>query len=288
MPVLGRRPTLIGGMCFYILLSLIIVLIVFASSNGTNSEDVEGGMTVATVCSIQAGTVAGPDTNQAGNCRYRVPVTYPPNIKSLAWSGILENVWGDCSAAQTFFVRFQSPVFQEVPCWIHPNNVMRVRLWGAEDAQAAAPPGSSNNSATSATTVIVVFIAIVVVLGLVYMAFKCGLFGDFAANHRFKPLPKEPVSGRSPGRALDAPLLQVPQAPTYSQVGSAPIPQFNDPYQSPPPDDTMVKIGLAVVPSYIVNHSVAPTAYGGQSPYLNPPPTYQPTYQNHNYQLPDV
>eukprot|EP01060_Flectonema_neradi_P036813 TRINITY_DN71_c0_g1_i2.p2 TRINITY_DN71_c0_g1~~TRINITY_DN71_c0_g1_i2.p2 ORF type:complete len:293 (+),score=26.40 TRINITY_DN71_c0_g1_i2:64-942(+) len=292
MPVFGRKPTLIGGMCFYILLSLIIVLIVFAGSNGNDSEDIEGGMTVATVCSIQPGTVTGPDNNDIGQCRYRVPVTYPPNIKSLAWSGILENVWGDCSAAATFLTRFQSPVFQEVECWISPTDSTRVRLWSAEDAQAAAPSASSEGYATSAITVIVVFIVVVVVLGLVYVAFKCGLFGDFTAHHRFKPLPREPVTTQSPGR-LEAPLIQIPQAPSYSPHGGHSPARFNDPYHpsspsqaSPPPDDTMVKVGLAVVPSYVLNHTVARPPTVSQSPYLNPPPTYQPTYQP--WQLPDV
>ena len=268
MAILPRRPTLIGILCIYVLISLIVVLIVFTGSDGNSGPgNAEGDMDVATTCTVIPGTME--QQVKDGQCLYHVDVSFQPAglVKyALAYSGIKPNVFGDCLAAAVFRDTFSASEATEQPCWYDPVNTDNVRLWSAAAADGAVPP--ADDDSTAAITVVIVLLAIVLVVVLLYAALKCGVFGDRFAFRQagFRPLPTEPSAAQSPP-ALETPMLGVGQGGAY-----------NNPYQStpmshvqPPAAEPMVMVGCAQVPASLMQG----TSMSPLNPHPHPPPPHQ-------------
>eukprot|EP00659_Diplonema_papillatum_P020360 gene20360-31321_t len=272
-------------MCVYIVLSLVVVLAVFAGSDGkSDNSDVEGDMQTQTTCTVVRNTMNG-DVNEEGKCRYHVDVYIPSSARrgAVAWSGIVENVWGDCDAAKVFSDRFTFSTFTDVDCWFDPDAPARVRLWSAREAGAAIP--SEGDQDTAALVVVIVLLSVVIVLGTIYTSLRCGIFGDAINIYRsdkMRKLPNEPLASQSP--RLQDQGLPFP-------VHSAPDPNLM--LQAQTPNAPMVKVGLAQVPAYLAPelHGYSPSFSGdarqgyssGAAPYSSPQVNYSnshhPSYQ---------
>ena len=301
MAILPRRPTLVAIFCFYIILSLLIVLIVFASSNGKSEvQKVEDGMSVPTTCGVIPLTM-NSDKNTAGKCRASVGVQYTPigvsvRKTAVAYSGIKASVYGDCTGADVFIGRFTFPTLQEQQCWYDDVNTDNVRLWSSTDARGAVP--ASSDDTTAAITVVLVMLVVSFVFIMLYVAFKCGIFGDrFYGRKGFHPLPNEPSSAHSP-RALEAPLMGA--SSPYAQhapgglggPGAVPAPAagaaaYNySPVMHAANPEPMVKVpgGQAQLPASLASAMAQPSPARGYAGY-EPPPSLPPPHM-HSYSHP--
>eukprot|EP01059_Diplonema_ambulator_P006085 TRINITY_DN15862_c1_g1_i2.p1 TRINITY_DN15862_c1_g1~~TRINITY_DN15862_c1_g1_i2.p1 ORF type:complete len:262 (+),score=34.17 TRINITY_DN15862_c1_g1_i2:52-837(+) len=257
MPVISRRPAIAAVGCLYLLVSLVIILLVFVGSNGTQTNgNVEGNMKALTQCTILPNTMARDEVN--GHCRYSVDAYYFPNggsekLNVVCWSGILETIWGDCNAAKTFGDRFSFSTRQTtVECWYDPQHPTLVRLWSVLEADKAIP--SSTTEDTQAVTAVIVLISIVVVFIIIGVALKCGLFGNYFlwARPAHRPLPQEP--GCTASAAPMSPVTHPLSTPfLYSNTGNTPPVQQPVPYHAASPQTPMVKVGLAQVPASMVH-----------------------------------
>lgn len=294
---LPRRPFFFLCFCFFIIAILAVVLGILASHS--SGSDGASGLTAEAECSIVTGTLSidrtrsrlerrcvhsstGPLCIAEFRCRARIDVRFTTvegvAVSSIAWSGLVETVYGECDAARAFAARFGGLQPTAVPCWYDPYHPQKVRLWSARDAGAAVRTEDDDGD-DSALTVLVVLLCGTVILVAMATALRCGAFGvwqgvRFSINHqaqrqaggglpvdRWSGLPVEPgvVGGRNAELALGArahyhlpPPLPVPEAPRPPEGALPPL--------SKP---ELVKEGLALVPKYLPRHL---------TPVMEPPP----------------
>eukprot|EP01062_Namystynia_karyoxenos_P069869 TRINITY_DN65298_c0_g1_i1.p1 TRINITY_DN65298_c0_g1~~TRINITY_DN65298_c0_g1_i1.p1 ORF type:complete len:320 (+),score=93.82 TRINITY_DN65298_c0_g1_i1:62-961(+) len=289
MAVVPRRPLFVLCMCFTGIAVVGIVLgIIIKHDSGSDGN---GGLNEETTCTVVAGTL---DVNVGGDdngCRAHVDVRFRTaqgsRVHSVAWSGILERIYGPCDAARAFAARFGSAVDRIAPCWYHPANAHLVRLWGAAAAGLVVPGDDSADPTRTALTVLLIS---GIVGGALLIALRCGVFGawqPFWQSQEDAALPTEPVVVGDLRRKY-AVGVAAPPLPLAAAGGSAADADAPGRAEGGAPAPALVgqigKEGFASVPPHLAaacapapHHTPSgpapfPTAAPARSPWAPPPP----------------